>query len=153
MDELIIEYRESLRALRQNKVAPLKYSSMVSDTEWAIDLMETGHIPGTKWTVARWNRNKREIPMDPLLMARYVRNMESPSAAPEWMVKLLELLMLTLTEREKDAYSLVRGYHYSFSQAGQLMGCNKGSVQNYVQRAEKKISLVVRKQTYSEGVC
>jgi RNA polymerase sigma-70 factor (ECF subfamily) len=69
------------------------------------------------------------------------------------MVEFLEKLMHSLTEREKDAYKLVRGQGYSFAQAGRLLGCNKGSVQNFVQRAEKKIVHVVRSQTISEGIC
>jgi RNA polymerase sigma-70 factor (ECF subfamily) len=86
-------------------------------------------------------------------MSRYIRDREPVSAAPDWMVEFLEKLMASLTERERDAYKLVRGQCYSFAQAARLMGCNKGSVQNFVQRAEKKIALVVRKQTISEGVC
>lgn len=63
MEELIREYKKSLRLLRCAKVVPVGCSSMVSDTQWAIDLMETGHILGTKWTVARWSREKREVPV------------------------------------------------------------------------------------------
>jgi len=153
VEDLIREYRRSLRALRQAKVAPIERGSMISDTEWAIDLMETGHIPGTRWTVARWSKSKREVLCDPLEMARYVQNKEPSSAASEWMVDILDSVMRSLTERERQAYELVRGQLYSFGKAGQVMKCNKGSVQNFVSRAEKKIALVVRKQTISEGVC
>ena len=65
VEKLIREYKKSLRLLRCAKVVPVGYSSMISDTQWAIDLMDTGHIPGTKWTVARWSREKREVPVDP----------------------------------------------------------------------------------------
>lgn len=153
MEDLIREYKKSLRLLRSAKVVPMEYGSMVSDTQWAIELMETGHIPESKWTVSRWPIVKREVPVDPLEMSRYVRNREPVSAAPGWMVEFLEKLMHSLTEREKDAYKLVRGQGYSFAQAGRLLGCNKGSVQNFVQRAEKKIVHVVRSQTISEGIC
>lgn len=153
VEDLIREYRESLRTLRQAKVAPLQRGSMISDTEWAIDLMETGHIPGTKWSVARWSLAKREVLCDPLEMARYVQNKEPASAAPEWMVDILDNVMQSLTDRERQAYELVRGQLYSFAKAGQVMKCNKGSVQNFVSRAEKKISRVVRKQTIDRGVC
>ena len=84
-------------------------------------------------------------------MSRYIRNREPVSATPGWMVEMLEKLMGSLTEREKEAYKMVRGHGYSFAQAGRLMGCNKGSVQNFVRWAEKKIAFVVRKQTISEG--
>ena len=149
---LIKEYKRSLKLLRSAKVVPMEYTSMVSDTLYAIEIMETGKIPGTKWTVARWSKDKREVPVDPLMMTRYVANREPVASAPEWMALLLNKVTKNLTKREKEAYRLVRGEMYSFSQAAALMGCNKGSVQNFVTRAEKKIALVVRKQTYSEGV-
>ncbi len=152
MQDLIKEYKKSLRLLRTAKAVPMCYGSMVSDTQYAIEIMETGRIPGTKWQVSRWAKDKREVPVDPMLMARYVGNREPVESAPEWMAGLLDRLMGRLTEREKDAFRLVRGQCYSFSQAAKLMGCNKGSVQNFVARAEKKIGFVVRKQTYSEGV-
>lgn len=146
VEDLIREYRKSIGVLRRAKVAPLARGSMISDAEWAIKIMETGRIPGAKWTVARWPKSKREVLCDPLRMACYVRNREPVNAAPEWMVVMLENMMKTLTEREKRAYELVRGRMFSFTQAGELMGCTKGSVQNFVKRAEKKIALVVQKQ-------
>ncbi|MCG8401385.1 MAG: hypothetical protein MJA84_07280, partial [Firmicutes bacterium] len=83
---------------------------------------------------------------------RYVQNREQIQTAPEWKVKLLEKLMASLTEREKDAYQLVRGQGYSFAQAAQIMKCKKGAAQSYIRRAEKKIQLALRKQVISEGV-
>lgn len=153
MQDLIKEYKESLKVLRSAKVVPLEYGSMVSDTMFAIEVMETGRIPGTKWTVARWARDKREIPVDPLNLSRYVANQEPVTEAPEEVVQLLEELTASLTEREKDAFELVRGRGYSFAQAGKTMGCAKATAQVFVRRAEEKIRrLVIRKQTYSEGV-
>ncbi len=152
MQDLIKEYRKSLRLLRSAKVVPMECSRMVSDTQYAIEIMETGRIPGTKWTVARWPKVKREIPVDPQVMARCFSNRQPVESAPEEVVELLEGIMSGLTAREKEAYRLVRGEKFSFGQAAQLMGCKKGSVQNFVARAEKKIQLVVRKQTIDRRV-
>lgn len=63
MKEFFVEYRKTLGALRNSKMSPLYSGSIISDTEWSIKLMETGHIPGTKWTVARWSREDRELPI------------------------------------------------------------------------------------------
>lgn len=150
LKELIREYKKSLRLLHQNNLSPIHRQSMISDTLWAIQYMETGRIPGNKWSVARWSRDKREVLVDPFLITRFVKNNAPVKSAPDWMVQLVERLMSSLTPREREAFRLVRGYCYSFAQAGQLMGCNKGSIQNLVHRAEKKIALVVRKQTISE---
>ncbi|MCG8400090.1 MAG: hypothetical protein MJA84_00670, partial [Firmicutes bacterium] len=69
MQDLIKEYRESLRVLRSAKVVPMHKGAMVSDTLFAIEVMETGRIPGAKWKVARWSKEDREVPVDPQLMA------------------------------------------------------------------------------------
>lgn len=153
LQDLIKEYKKSLRLLRTANTVPLHYSSMVSDTQYAIEIMTTGKIPGTKWTIARWPVVKREIPVDPQVMAKYVSDRKPVEPAPDGVVQLLEEVLSELTEREREAYRLVRGEKFSFSQAAKFMGCKKGSVQNFVARAEKKIGVVVRKQTISERVC
>ncbi|GBF35499.1 hypothetical protein DCCM_4628 [Desulfocucumis palustris] len=150
MKELIDEYKKSLSLLRRSNISPIHGRSMISDTLWAIEYMETGRVPGKKWSVARWSREKREVPVDPFLISRFLKSSDSVKSAPDWMVQLLERLLSSLSAREREAFRLVRGHCYSFAQAGELMGCNKGSVQNLVRRAEKKIALVVRKQTISE---
>jgi RNA polymerase sigma-70 factor (ECF subfamily) len=153
MEDLVCEYKRSLQLLKKSRAANVSHTGMISDTEWAIRYMETGQIPGAKWTVSRWSREKREIPVDPLKMAGYVAGRETVSPpVPEQVLTLLDRLMESLTSREKEAFKLVRGEYYSFSQAGMLMGCTKGTIQNLVNRAEKKIALVIRKQTISEEV-
>jgi len=153
LQELIQEYKKSIKTLRDAKAVPLQRNSMISDTLWAIDIMETGKIPGTKWTTARWAKDKREIPVDLQNMANYLttkRTAAQPLSDKD--KEILGNLLSTLTEREREAYYLVRGEKFSFAQAARYMECNKGSVQNFVSRAEKKIQLVVRKQTISRGV-
>lgn len=153
MQDLIKEYKKSLRLLRSAKAVPVGYNSMISDTLWSIHIMETGNIPGKRWTVARWQKEDREIPIDPMTIAECVGNQRSIEPTPEWMVDYLEDIMKNLTKREKEAYRLVRGEKFSFSQAASFMGCNKATAQTFVRRAEKKIQLVIRKQVISEGVC
>jgi len=153
MQELIKEYRKSIKELRGAEVVPIQRNSMISDTLWAVEIMKTGKIPGTKWTTARWAKDKREIPVDMQNMANYLttrRTVVQPLS--EENKEILGNLLSALTEREREAYYLVRGEKFSFAQASKYMGCNKGSVQNFVQRAEKKINLVVRKQTISRGI-
>lgn len=153
MQELIKEYKKSIKKLREAKVVPVQRNSMISDTLWAIDIMDTGKIPGTKWTTARWTKDKREIPIDMQNMACYLTNRRTAvQPLSEESKEILGNLLSTLTGREREAYYLVRGEKFSFAQAGRYMGCNKGSVQNFVSRAEKKINLVVRKQTISRGI-
>jgi len=151
LQELIKEYKQSIKELRDAKVVPVQASSMISDANFSIEIMQTGRIPGTNWQVGRLPKTKREISVDPAEMSKYITHTISAESAPENVLDMLDNLMSTLTEREKHAFDLVRGRGYSFSQAGMLMGCNKGSVQNFVQRAEKKIQVVVRSQHISRG--
>jgi len=152
MQGLIQEYKQSIKNLRTAKVVPVESSSMISDANYAIEIMETGSIPGTTWQVGRLPKEKREISVDPAGLSQFITNRASTDSAPEHVLDLLDGLMKNLTERERYAFDLVRGRGYSFSQAGTLMGCTKGSVQRFVIRAEKKIGLVIRSQHMYEGV-
>jgi len=152
MQDLIQEYKKSIKTLRNAKTVPVQCNSMISDTLWAVEVMETGKIPGTKWTVARWAKDKREIPVDMQTMAGYLTDRRTEvQPLSEEKKEILRKLLSALTGREREAYYLVRGEKFSFAQAGRYMGCSKGSVQNFVSRAEKKIILVVRKQTIGRG--
>ena len=152
MQDLIMQYKQSIKNLRTAKVIPVECSSMISDANFAIEIMETGKVPGSTWRSGRIRKDEREISVDPAQMAKYIANTIPTDSAPEAVLDLLDTLMTNLTERERYAFDLVRGRGYSFAQAGTIMGCNKGSVQNFVSRAEKKIQVVVRKQHIYKGV-
>jgi len=152
LQDLIKEYRRSLGALRRAKAVPVEYGSMVSDTQYAIEIMETGRIPGTKWTIARWPKADRDIPVDPHNLAKYLSSKRTTvEPLSQNGLDILNDTLKVLTSREREAYFLVRGEMFSFAQAAKYMGCNKGSVQNFVARAEKKIAVVVRKQAICRG--
>jgi len=152
MQSLIQEYKQSIKNLRTAKVVPVESSNMISDASFAIEIMETGRIPGTTWQVGRLPKDRREISVDPTELSQFITNRTSTESAPEHVLDLLDSLMKNLTERERYAFDLVRGRGYSFAQAGKLMGCTKGSVQRFVIRAEKKIGLVIRSQHIYKGV-
>lgn len=156
MKDLIQEYRESLRVLRNAKAVPLYRSSMVSDTEWAIKYMETGNIPGTKWTVARWSRKDREVLFDPQVIDRcFTLSDVAPEISEEIRV-MLDHLLSCLSPREREAFLLVYGQGFTHSQTAEFMGLSRGNVYNLLQRANKKFSgmsdFVGQKQVNDEGV-
>jgi RNA polymerase sigma factor (sigma-70 family) len=137
-------------------VAPLYRGGMISDTQWAIRYMETGNIPGTKWNVARWSREKREVLFDPQVLDRCFI---VPNAAPEveeGIRAMLKHLLSGLSVREREAFVLIYGQRYSYQEAADFMGLSKGNVYNLIKRTEKKFSnyrnFVGRKQTKGEGV-
>lgn len=155
--ELIREYRESLRKLRKSKAVPLYRSSMISDTEWTIKYMETGRIPGTKWTVARWSRKDREVLFDPQVMARCFRIPDTTPEVSEGIRLMLENLLMCLSKRERDVFLLVIGQRFTHSQAAEFLGLSRDNVYNLLKRAEKKFSIyrefVGQKQVKDEEVC
>lgn len=159
MRKLIQEYRQSLRALRKGKgnTVPLYRHGMIADTEWAIEYMETGQIPGTRWTVARWNREDREVLFDPNIMDKCFT---IPKAAPEvseGVRTMLEHLLSCLSVKEREAFVLINGQGFTYQETADFMGCSRGSVQMYIRRAEKKFSgmrdFVLQKQVKGERVC
>lgn len=140
MRGLIAQYKGSLKKLRAGKVTPLYRGSMIATTQWAVDYMETGHIPGTKWTVARWNKKDREVLFDPQVMEKCFRFSSDDQQVSEGIRVMLEHLLSCLSPREKDAFVLIHGQGFSHSQAAEFMGISRGNIYNLLQRAEKKFS-------------
>jgi RNA polymerase sigma-70 factor (ECF subfamily) len=138
LKKLIQEYRESLKALRQGKVAPLYRAGMVSDTQWAIDYMKTGNIPATKWTVARWNREDREILFDPHIMDKCFTIPKTSPDVSEGIKSFLDHILKSLSQKEREAFILIYGQGFTYQEAADYMCCSRGSIQNYIRRAYKK---------------
>lgn len=134
---------------------PLYRSSMVATTEWAIRYMETGEIPGTKHKVARWSTEDREVLFDPTVMDRVFSLPEATPEVSEGVRAMLEHLMMCLSQREKEAFVLVKGQGYTHNEAAEFMGLSRGNVYNLLRRAERKFGnyrqFVGQMQTKVEG--
>lgn len=81
MEELIKEYKESLKAIKQAKETveeeELKiYSEMISDLEFALEWMQTVRRPGNRRGIDRRAAYQREKICDPLLIQRYFRSID-----------------------------------------------------------------------------
>ena len=138
MDDLVKEYKKSLKILRKAKTVPYILNRMITDIEWVIEYMETGSMPGAKYSISRWSKDKRDVPVDPQNIGKYLRYKE-PERSPEWIETIVDIVLRTLTAREREAYELVRGNRFTFTEAAEFMNVTKGTVSNLVQRAEKKI--------------
>ncbi|MFA9144873.1 sigma factor-like helix-turn-helix DNA-binding protein [Bacillus safensis] len=53
---------------------------------------------------------------------------------------LLNYVLSTLTQKEKEIFITVVGHNVSFSKCAALHGIAKGSVQKHIERARKKIA-------------
>lgn len=117
-------------------------SGMISDCEYVIEWLSTGRRPGNKRGVERLAAYQREKLMDPLRMQAFVSNAKagSPSNLSDWERFQIEDALSRLSERERDCYVMAHGECFSFGEIANMLGLSKGSVEEYVERAQKKIS-------------
>jgi positive control factor len=117
-------------------------SGMISDCEFAIEWLSTGRRPGNKRGIERRAAYQREKLIDPLKMQAFVSNARagSPSNLSEWERYQIEDALSRLTERERDCYVMAHGECFSFGEIANMLGLSKGSVEEYIERAQRKIS-------------
>lgn len=114
----------------------------ISDVSFAIHWMHTGRRPGNRRGIERRAAYQREKLIDPILMQSFVANSTagSPANITDGDHMLIEWALCALTERERACYEMVHGQGYSLAHAANILGISKSAVQQYVQRAQKKIS-------------
>lgn len=117
-------------------------SGMISECEYVIEWLSTGRRPGNKRGVERLAAYQREKPVDPLRMQAYVSNAKagSPSNLSDWERFQIEDALSRLSERERECYVMAHGECISFQDIADMLGISKGSVEEYVERAQRKIS-------------
>lgn len=170
MQDLIQQYRESLRKVRKaketaNEVDRSILSGMESGLEFAIKWMETGRMPGSLRGVERLAAYQREIPVDPQrfpfekyeeAFTYYDDYVPRGEISGEEVIKLNAALE-ALTDRQREVFLLYYREYYSLDEIAEELGIAKTSVQNHLERArnrlEKDFGLVVRKPLNSEGGC
>ncbi|WP_152669189.1 sigma factor-like helix-turn-helix DNA-binding protein [Paenibacillus sp. DMB20] len=117
-------------------------SGMISDCEYIIEWLETGRRPGNKRGIERRAAYQREKLVDPLRMQAYVRNTKAggPSNLSDWERFQIEDALSRLSERERDCYTMAHGECFSFQEIADFLGISKGTVEEYIERAQRKIS-------------
>lgn len=117
----------------------------ISDVNLAIGWMHTGKLPGSGRGIERRAAYQRNKGMDPLRMQAYYSNSSagSPANLTDDERNRLEWALCTLTENERDCYTMAHGQGFSFEYIANMLAIEKGTVQKYVERAQAKISLEV----------
>lgn len=120
-------------------------SGMVSDCEFVIEWLSTGRRPGNKRGVERRAAYQNEKPMDPLRMQAFASRSTagSPSNLSDWEMFQLEDALSTLSPRERECYTLAHGECFSYAEIAMMLFITKASVQDYVERAQRKITLAL----------
>ncbi|MGE7650498.1 sigma factor-like helix-turn-helix DNA-binding protein [Peribacillus frigoritolerans] len=166
MQDLIKEYNAALRSLRplmeNASEEDLKHlSSMASDLRYALEWMRTGKRPGNRRGIERRAAYQREKPVDPLLMQRFFRNTDSDVYSWDdhlqedvigyWDKIRIEDALSTLTEKEKEIYLMAKGHGLSRSQIAKYLVVSKSTIQDAIERAEKKISKQISSSLFQVG--
>lgn len=169
MRELILEYENGRKALLEyistlpgkrkpkifrnyklirNSVSDQRRNEamkMLRDMDYALKWMRDGHDPKRLKGIEIKDGYKNIVKLDPTKLQQYysesVTTMENPDVELNYMqIEVIESVLNMLSEREKDAYILIRANEYTFAEAAEALNIKKSSVQKYVERAEKKIS-------------
>ncbi|MCY9658138.1 sigma-70 family RNA polymerase sigma factor [Paenibacillus chondroitinus] len=154
-----IEQQENESILcKQNELSKLQadrrvINEMVADCEWTIEWLDSGRRPGNKRGIERRAAYQREKLMDPVRMQAYITQSSagSPVNLSDWQRFQIEDALSRLSERERECYVLAHGECFSFSEIAGMLGVSKGSVEVYVTRAQKKISMDLQSSLFLVG--
>lgn len=114
----------------------------ISDIHYAITWMHTGRRPGNRRGIERRAAYQREKLMDPLRMQAFMSRSTtgSPSNITDWQRFQIEDALSRLSPRERECYELAHGQGFSFGYIANMLGISKGTVEEYVNRAQRKVS-------------
>jgi DNA-binding CsgD family transcriptional regulator len=150
VQKLLPEYQISLKGVEQlyrSAEADDKkvIAGMVSDCEYVIEWLSSGRRPGNKRGIERRAGYEREILLAPILMQNFTCRFNAiPSEGlTEDQRFQLEYVLGLLSRREKECYMLANGEGFSHVAIAGMLQISAGSVSEYIQRAQKKISSVI----------
>ncbi|KGE20612.1 RNA polymerase subunit sigma-24 [Paenibacillus wynnii] len=125
-------------------------SGMVSDCEFIEEWLTTGRRPGNKRGIERRAGYEREILLDPIRMQAFASDSKagSPANLSDDQRFQLEYALNQLSERERECYTLAHGQCIPHSEIAKMLGITYGSVSEYVQRAQRKISDTVENSLF-----
>lgn len=128
-------------------------SDMLGENEFIIEWLDTGRRPGNKRGIERRAAYQKEKLMDPVRMQAFASHSTagSPANITDWEAFKISDALSRLTERERDCYVLKHGQCFTFAEISDLLGISKGSVETYVERAQKKISEDLNKSLFLAG--
>lgn len=158
MDKLIKKYKGSLKIVR---ILQLRASgedrkhlnSMASDLQYAIDWMQTARQPGNRRGIDRRAAYQREIPMDPNSIPKYEAFMQRDycQTVTKSDVERIQDALSVLTEREREVYLMAKVDCFSYAQIALILRLAKATIQETIERAEKKVKKRVGTSNLAES--
>ncbi|SFP10554.1 sigma factor-like helix-turn-helix DNA-binding protein [Salibacterium halotolerans] len=145
MKDLLDEYKITRSDLKKalitaNEEDAFHFKRMISDLTYAIDWMRLGYNPGNTRGIERRAAYEREVAVDPLHIQSYVSNTTTGhTGTSEDDKQRIQEALEVLTDRERDAYLMVRGEALPREEVARLLNVSKGTVNNMITRCEQKI--------------
>ncbi|MCQ2009246.1 hypothetical protein NOM01_04460 [Sporolactobacillus sp. STSJ-5] len=143
MRKLVYEYKQSIRKMKVAYEAADPedkkiIGGMIRDMEYAVKWMESGRDPERKHADAD---KSRVYYYDPAILNEIGKSLyiHGWHHNPDNDERVSSFLGAHLTKREEDVYRLYIGEGLSMAKIGELLHIAKTSVQNLVERAEKKV--------------
>ena len=126
--------RAAGRTVDDRRDAPI-LAAMAADLEWTIGYMLTGDDRAV-------HADRRPVPIDPAELGEWIEGMQMASPIRNTDEARADVLLAldVLSEREREAFLLVRGDGFSLGKAAELLGVGKSTVQSYLERAREKIA-------------
>lgn len=147
---MLPEYQISLKSVEQlyksaDEDDKKVIAGMVSDCKYVIEWLSSGRRPGNKRGIERRAGYEREILLEPVRMQNFTgrfRAVPSEGISEDQRYQLEHILGL-LSRRERECYVLASGEGFSHVAIAGMLMISAGSVSEYIQRAQKKISSVM----------
>ncbi|MDF1510581.1 sigma-70 family RNA polymerase sigma factor [Robertmurraya sp. DFI.2.37] len=133
------EYKESLNLdIPEDKEDYKIVSEMISDMQYALDWMKKGRRPGNRRGIDRRSVYQRTSLMDMDIFPEI--NLQQPKRilSDEEKLKIVDVLM-ELSARERQCYLMHMAQGKSYAQISAILEISRRTVQQYVERAKKKV--------------
>ncbi|MEK5167129.1 sigma factor-like helix-turn-helix DNA-binding protein [Paenibacillus sp. FSL R5-0527] len=146
MDDLLKSYRKTrIKLMRYKEICPEEeqevVTAMLSDVQYAIEWLSLGHVPAPRRGIYRRSREQRTVHFDPLHLQSWAQPaaVGSPTTLSGFERTQIDEALRTLSERERQAFTLHVALCFSLAQTALEMNTSKSTVQKYVERARAKI--------------
>ncbi|MGG0718694.1 sigma factor-like helix-turn-helix DNA-binding protein [Robertmurraya massiliosenegalensis] len=152
-DRLIQEYSDGKRQLNKlrkklNPEIPADYedrknvSGMIEDMDFVIEWLETGRQPGLRRGVDKrtiyQKRSLESMDIIPDITEQLASN-DKPLYIPEDQKRVLINILSSFSLRERQCYILHAAQGMSMQEIADEIGLKKRTVQQYIERARKKV--------------
>lgn len=144
--------RTELKTMKDQRIADNVYDGelddditviggIISDLTYVIEWLEHGRRPGPSRGIERRSVYQNTVLVDPHVLQNYAKGYETRSATTvtDEQRIAIESALSKLSPREREVFMLVKGQGFSSDYVAEMLGLAKGTVDELLQRAYKKL--------------